>query len=138
MDRIHQGHQGITEMLLSFAFMISNFVSAASSRPHPVQGIILKCRRRSKSTGTRSQYASLFGVHRSRRVARRCNPIGHGTGSTPGSWIVGSLINYLFWTYQRFDSATVCARGVGWSLPHPGGYTISDVSISVVGESQYR
>ena len=37
-------------------------------------GVVLRCRRRSKSTGTRSQYASMFGVHRSRRVARRCNP----------------------------------------------------------------
>ena len=62
-------------------------------------GVILKCRRRSKSTGTRSQYASLFGVHRSRRVARQCNPthayccgmvgtdlagsIGHGAGPFP-------------------------------------------------------
>ncbi len=34
--------------------------------------------------------------------------------------------------HQRFDSATVCARGFGWSVPHPGGQTISDVSISVV------
>ena len=65
--------------------------------------LVLRCRRRSKSIGTHSQYASLFGVHRSRRVARRCNPthacccgmvrrpigtclagsIGHGTGPFP-------------------------------------------------------
>ena len=34
----------------------------------------------------------------------------------------------------------MCARGVGWSGHHPVGWTISDVSISVVvgGESQYR
>ena len=90
-------------LLLSLAFTISNFVSAARWRPHHVLGVVLRCRRRSKSTGTRSQYASLFGVHRSRRVARRCNPthacccgmvtrligtslagsIGHGAGPFP-------------------------------------------------------
>ena len=36
--------------------------------------VVLRCHRRSKSTGTHSRHASLFGVHRSRRVARRCNP----------------------------------------------------------------
>ena len=40
----------------------------------PVLGVVLRCRRRSKSMGTHSQYASWFGVHRSRRGARRCNP----------------------------------------------------------------
>ena len=102
--------------LLSFAFTISNFVSAASWRPHRVPGVILKCCRRSKSTGTRSQYASLFSVHRSRIVARRCNPThacccGPASDrnlfsrlhwpwgrSIPGSWMVGSLINDLFGT----------------------------------------
>ena len=125
-------------LLLSFAFTISNVVSVARWRPHPVLGVVLRCRRRSKSTGTHSQYASWCVVHRSRRVARRCNPThacccgmvprlsgtclagstGHGT--IPGSWMVGSLINYLF-GHQRFDSATVCARGVGWPVSHPGG-----------------
>ena len=90
-------------LLLSFAFTISNIVSAANWRPHHVLGVVLRCHRRSKSTGTRSQYASLFGVDRSRRVARRCNPthacccgmvphligtclagsIGHGAGPFP-------------------------------------------------------
>ena len=32
--------------------------------------VVLRCHRRSKSTGTHSQHASLFGVHRSYRVAR--------------------------------------------------------------------
>ena len=40
----------------------------------PVLGLVLRCRRRSKSMGTHSQYASWFGFHRSRRGARRCNP----------------------------------------------------------------
>ena len=41
--------------------------------------------------------------------------------------------------HQRIGSATVCARGVGWLLPHPGG-SVSDVPISVEvgGESLYR
>ena len=113
-------------LLLSFAFTISKFASAASRRPHHVLGVILICRRRSKSPGTRSQYASLFGVHRSRRVARRCNHthacccgMVHGPASDrnrfsrhhwprgrsiPGSWMVGSLINDLFWT------STICHR----------------------------
>ena len=86
--------------LLSFAFTISNFFSAASGRPHPVLYVVLRCHRRSKSTGTHSQYAALFGVHRSRRVARRCNPtnacccgmvprlfgtLGHGAGPFPAA-----------------------------------------------------
>ena len=89
-------------------FMISSFASAASWRPHHVLCVVLRCHRRSKSTGTHSRHASLFGVHRSRRVARRCNPshacccgmvprligtglagsIGHGAGPFPvaGWW----------------------------------------------------
>ena len=43
--------------------------------------VVLRCRRRSKSTGTHSQHASLFGVHRSRRVARRCNPLMHAAAA---------------------------------------------------------
>ena len=54
-------------------FMISGFVSAASWRLPPVLDVVLRCHRWSKSTGTHSQHASLFGVHRSRRGARRCN-----------------------------------------------------------------
>ena len=86
--------------------MISSFVSAASWRPHHVLCVVPRCHRRSKSTGTHSRHASLFGVHRSRRVARRCNPthacccgmvprligtglagsIGHGAGPFPFQW----------------------------------------------------
>ena len=42
--------------------------------------------------------------------------------------------------HQQFDSTTVCARVIGWSVPRPGGWTISDVLISIMvgGESQYR
>ena len=87
---------------------LSSQLMAASYVLH----VVLRCRRRSKSTGTHSQYASWFGVHRSRSVARRsCNPTHaccceHGRASVrnqfsrlhwprgrsnPGSWMVGSL-----------------------------------------------
>ncbi len=70
----------------------------------------------SKHVNIHSQYASWFVVHRSRRVARGCNPtdacccgivprligtclagsIGHGAGPSPvAGW---TLINYLFGT----------------------------------------
>ena len=81
-------------------------------------GVVMRCRRRSRSMGTCSQYASWLGVHRSRRVARRCNithacVLRHGPASDrnlfsrlhwprgrsiPGSWMVGSLTNDLFGT----------------------------------------
>ena len=40
-------------------FTISSFVSAASWRPHPLLGVVLRCRRRSKSTGTHSPQIKL-------------------------------------------------------------------------------
>ena len=71
-------------------FMISSFVSAASWMLHPVLDVVLRCHRRSKSTGTHSQHASLFGVHRSccgmvPRPFGTClaGSIGHGAGPFP-------------------------------------------------------
>ena len=100
-------------LLLSFAFMISSFVSAASWRPHPVLShVVLRSHRRSKSTGTHSQYASWFVYHHSCKVATRCNPshacccgivphlfgtcltgsFGHGSGPFP---VAGSSTIWL-------------------------------------------
>ena len=92
--------------------------------------VVLRCRRRSKSTGTRSHYASWLVVHRSRRVAGRCNPTHacccDGPASVrnmfsrlhwprgrsiPGSWMIGSLTCL---GRQRFGSANVCAKCIGW------------------------
>ena len=33
---------------------------------------------------------------------------------------------------RRFGCFIVCAKGVGWTAPPPGSWTILDVSISVV------
>ena len=70
-------------VVVCFSFTISNFVSAASRRPHHVLGVILKCRRRSKSTGTRSQYASLFGQ---RPYRLRRSTIGTSYGGVELQW----------------------------------------------------
>ena len=112
-------------------FMISSFVSAASWRPHPVLDVVLRCHRRGKSTGTHSQCASLFVVHRSRRVARWCNlthacccgmlPRLFGTCLPSSIGHRGRSISRTYLGHRRFGSATMYVRGVGWSVPHPGG-----------------
>ena len=90
-------------MLLSFAFHDLKFCISSQLKAASCVCVVQRCHRRSKSTGTHSRHASLFGVHRSRRVARRCNPthacccgmvprligtglagsIGHGAGPFP-------------------------------------------------------
>ena len=96
-------------LLLSFAFTISSFFSAASWRPHPVLDVVLRCHRRSKSTGTHSQYASWFVVHRSRRVARRCNPT-HSCccGMVPRLFGLRNQFSTLHWPCHH--------KCVDWSL----------------------
>ena len=105
--------------------------------------VVLRRHHRSKSTGTRSQYASLFGVHRSHRVARRCNPhscmlLRNGPASVrnlfsrlhwplgrsiPGSWMVGSLVKDLFgtstvWFCHRVRQRSWMVRASSGRLDH--------------------
>ena len=95
-------------------FMISSFVSAASWMLHHVLDVVLRCHRRSKSTGTHSQHASLSGVHRSRRVARRCNPT-HACccGMVPrpfGTCLAGSIGHGAGVKWQPITRRALCPQ----------------------------
>ena len=90
-------------------------------------GVVLRCHRRSKSTGTHSQYyASWFVVHRSRRVARRCNrthrnlfsrlhwPRGRSIIGRVCYGMVGSIIKDLFGTSMIWFCHHVHVRQRCW------------------------
>ena len=130
-------------LLLSFAFHDLNFCLSSQLKAASCARCSSEMPPSKQVNGhsfTIKNYASLFGVYRSRRVARRCNPtqacccgmvprsfgtclagsIGHGAGPFPvagwwGPWSRTCLVR------RWFGSATVCGRGLGWSGPHPGG-----------------
>ena len=72
---------------------------------HHLLDVVLRCHRRSKSTGTHSQHASLFAVHHSRRVARRCYATyACCCGKDPAS--LRNLFSRLHWPRGRCKMTT--------------------------------